>query len=484
MAQTGKLPKSGIYLNQLMSTDDFAQSPIISNQLFRRYGQQYLTLMNILFSFGDDRPIGNSIFSAYEEDWWVGSFHNKYQINDPGPGNPVTIALSPQDIDSLGRVYPSAKYQILFPNRTMGYIDQEVDFSNPAEPTIHVRPVDITLSLGAIPAGLELSTHSIATGSGQYAAKGKTNSYTKRDFYAQQFHLQVEMDGEFIATKSWMDSFVEAKTKSGSFAYWSEALAKTEYMMKLMQDQAYWFGQELASPASAPVVPSTDPGAGNPIYFTKGLIPHAIDRGLNFPFTPGSLSLQDYYDWDSYLDAQGGSASADQLFFHGIDLSHEIDTLLLTELKNTQIDYTKKMAGLMMGEQDAAQRETLAADLHFNSLTTGSRTFHHYKYGLWSHPVLYPTASAYPNKTMGLIMPKGKFFDQKQGIEMPIISNCYRSANGLDRKYRFQIFSGPGAEVPGSTVIYETDITKALLFAHTGLRVMCANQLIFVNPAA
>ena len=85
-------------------------------------------------------------------------------------------------------------------------------------------------------------------------------------------------------------------------------------------------------------------------------------------------------------------------------------------------------------------------------------------------------------KDMGLIMPIGKFFDSKQNMEMPIISNCYRSANGLDRKYRFNIFDGPGAEVPGGQLLYETDIAKALLFAHSGLRVMCANQLIFVNP--
>jgi hypothetical protein len=413
---------------------------------------------------------------------YVSSFTNKYDIPDAGPGNAISIALTASDIDSLGRVYPSAQYQIMMPNMNMGYIDQEVDFSDPAEPVLHLRPVDLTISLGAVAAGTKLSCHSVASGSGQYAAEGKTNSYTKRDFYAQLFHIGVQMDGEFISTQSWLDSFVESKDKSGQFFYWNEALAKTEYMLKLMQDGAYWFGQELATPASAPIVPAGNPGAGNPIYFTKGLIPHAKERGYNFPHAPGAMSQQDYYDWDTYLDAQGGNAAMDQLFMHGINLSHEIDQLWFTEMKNTSIDFTIRQAQLMLGEKDVKQRDALALDLRFKSVLIGSRMFHHYKYGLWSHPELYPEASGYKMRDMGLIIPLGKFFDSKQNMEMPIISNCYRSANGLDRKYRFNIFNGPGAEVAGGQMMYETDIAKALHFAHSGLRVMNANHLIFVNP--
>ena len=476
-----KKPYSGVYLSQLMGIDDYAQSPVISNKLFKKFGGQWITLMGLIFSLGGDVAVGNSQFSAYEEDWYVGTFHNKYAIADPGPGNSITMAMSPQDIDSAGRIYPSDQYTINFPNGTQGYIDQAVDFSNPAEPTIHIRPVSLSKSIGAIPAGYEFSTHSIASGSGEYAAQGKTNSYTKRDFYAQIFHLQVQMDGEFIATQSWLDSIQESKRKDGSFAYWSEALMKTEYMLKLAMNEQYWDGDELDDPSTAPLVPTGNPGAGNRKYFTKGLIKHAKDGGYNYTYTPGNLSLQDFYNWDTYLASQGGANSADMLHIHGLDLSHEIDQLFFTQLKNTNVDYTKRQASMFMGEDNLDNRNEIAVDMGIKSIKAGSTVFHNYSYGLWSHPKLYPTASGYNYAKRGLIMPVGKMVDAKTNVEMPIISNCYRANGGLNRKYRFNVFNGPGAETEGGTLIYETDISKAILFAHSGLRAMCVNNLISVD---
>jgi hypothetical protein len=453
---------SGLRTELWMATADWAK-PSVANTLYRRFGSQGLPLLQFFRSLSREEAITNDTHSAYEENW----IHENVTVGttqgDPGVGNALTIPLHSSDLNTLNQFYARQDFIITMPNETQCII-QSIDDSVSASPTITIKPLNASKTIGATTAGQKLAITNGVWGAGEDQPTGAVTGRTKRNFYAQIFKETIGMEGSQLVNAEWFDHYDESTGKMTG-VYTPETM-EGEFRLSIIEDGAYLFGEENTN--SIVVNPGV-PGAGNLKRTTKGIIPWINDLGYTFPYYPGSLAITDLDNIGLYLKSQGLSTDVVWLGV-GARLMNEINNAAVT-FEGDANSYTRVVNNVFKGNDE------LALSVSYKVITKGGITFMLNEIGNFSNPKTFGTP-LYEFDKYGICIPLSNVKDAQSGLVAPNISSFYRAKGAYNRRYEVFTLGGAG----GGQYTTSIDKTNTFWRTHHGLKFVKANQSVLFDP--
>jgi len=457
-------PVAGIYTEQIMSMHDVFKPQNIPT-LFARYGAQYMPMFQIFRSLGREEPIARDEWHGWEENWMHQAITTSGTTVAGAAGASVDITLATSMHDSKGNSYPRVGMIISFPGT---YVQGHITAKDESVSTAHVLTVTPAKSTDVIPATTDGETLAItnnAFGAGTDQPKGTVLASTKRSFVAQIFKETIGAEGSQLVNEKWYKVLDDGRNLKG---YYSPGYMRGEYLMSLAMDGAFTWGDETDNVT----VPSGEPGAGNLVKTTKGIMRHATELGKTITYTEGSFSPTSLDQGGLYLKSQGITTGF-VFGWVGANFSNDIENGMVSYLGNNSApDYTTVVDRLFGKNKD------LAVSIGFSVIKKGGITYILKPMDSWSNPKTFG-ATGYDLGKYGLFTPLGRLVDPVRNIPMDNIATRYRAYDGYSRRFETWSVSGAGN---GRKVI-SIDKTNTFFRAHLGLQVFKANQFMIFKPA-
>lgn len=193
---------------------------------------------------------------------------------------------------------------------------------------------------------------------------------------------------------------------------------------------------------------------GNLVQMTEGLIPFAAKNGWQIPYTPGTFSVDTFYEIDAYLQGQG--APTDYLFLHGYQVGHSIQSAIRDYagdfVSNEYISRTmyKNCSGLTY----------LAAFKGFS--TSGTRNFIMKSMPSWSQPNFLGTSKGvYPNYFIA--MPFGLYNVPSEATNDMRQYNCEYVSLKQVPMFGYRYLANPGMGYSREMEVIHTHGTPGLM---------------------
>jgi len=448
------------YASDVISTFDI-DKPEVYAKLIRARGNQGLTYFELTKALGFVTPVAQTTYSHYEEDWIHEVFHNLNNESAPGAGNPITITLSPSDLDASNRFYPRKNDVVMFPNEVTGVITI-VDVTTPTAPILTIYPQDATDDIGAVSAGTELIIFSgqFSEGSGQ--PDGAFTGTFKYENDTQIIKEKMTATGTEMTNQKWFTQMSDGK---GIQSYYLKGQMDTDYRMALKMDGALLFSKRTTTSI-------IDPETNRALKSTEGLVPY-IDRvGHTKNYTAGSFSVSKFDEAVKVLDKEFAPSYICAL--NGIDLDIDIENALVDYFSSSDVVYAKKAAADTMFGRNA----DMEAAVGFKYLVKGGRTFAFKRMQSFSHPKVYG-ASGYDISGLGVLLPMTKKKDKMTMNELPTFGSRYKQLGKYNRMMEVWNISGAG---PFQKVI-EQDLHNYNMRCDIGFHGMAGNQMILWRKA-
>lgn len=454
---------SSFYNYPIWSAIDYFK-PQDVNVKYKQHGDQFLPLFMILRSMGRERMISNTTWFGFEDQEIHVTIHAFGGVGDPGAGNPGTLVLdaSLSDVDSQGYTYLRERDIIRTPNGTNAYVTNMIQVS-PTQVSFTITPLNINLSIGAIPAGQEMAIISGASAEGTGPVAPATRRSYRKDFYLQTIKEHIAIEGGTLSDEVYPKFMEDGKTIIGVY---SEAVDDLEYRLNLKINGAHWTGQE----NSNGLYQVGGGGGNNTVWTTGGLLPAAAQYGMTYP-TGGVFPLSYFDDLTTYLTQQRVQSEY-MMFMHGIALGNAINNTLYAANLNTAVDYTMISKSLYSDNKDLAMSISFSQYMH----NTGYK-FLFRRMDDFSNPTTFGVP-AYGFDQTGLIMPLNKFKDPESGAIQNNIEFVYKEMGKYSRRYKMWTISGAGEQELQLTA---NDWTDTYAQATTGMQIFKANQFILLN---
>jgi hypothetical protein len=410
---------TGVYNDALVSTFDI-HKPEKLNVLFRKYGKQGLGFFNVLNTLGYKKPVSQTRYSHFEEDWIHQASHVLNNVGNPLAGNPITFRLDPaQDLDAGNRFFIQLNDNAMFANQVTGTVTNIVQVGNQVDVTVH--PHQSTDNIGALTAGDTVITYSDSWAEQTAQPPGHVTKPIEYFFDAKIIKVTNEASGSEQTNRIWVESMSDGQ----KLVSWvSKGQIDADYEMSLRMDGALLFDRPTTTAALTALGQRT----------TFGLVPWIRTGGNVDTYVQGFYSVQDFYAQTEVLDSS--FAPNEMLSLLGISLYNEIEQLFVN---------TFTQGALIYGSFNEGKKE-IDLNIGFKSFTVGERGWHLKKMSSFSHPYLYG-AAGFPLKGMGIMCPMDKVKDANPdgSNHIPSIGCRYKELGDYSRQMKVWITGGAKA---------------------------------------
>jgi len=461
-------PVASMYTEQIMSMHDVFKPQAIPT-LFARFGNQYMPMFQIFRSLGREEAIAGDEWFGWEENWYHATVH--LVLADPStppanPGDPAWYLLDDADVDAKLNSYPRVGNVITAPGTFDQYYVKEVE-KNVLPHRLLLIPVLKTTLLPDVQVSTEMVISTNAFGAGTGQPQSTVLGSTKKSFIAQIFKETIGAEGSQLVNEKWYKVMDNGKSVKG---WYSPGYMRGEYLMALAMDGAFTWGEETDLSDPNLTVPGTEPGGGNIIKTTKGIMRHATEEGFGLDYDETAFEITDFDQVGLYYKSQG-ITSAFSMGWLGNRFMNTIENSLVDYLKNTGVDYTTVVNSVFKGDKD------LAVSVGFSVLKKGGITHILKPMDAWSNPKVFG-AAGYDMDKWGLFTPLASFTDPKTKKKLDNIATRYRAMDGYSRRFETWTVQGAG----NGLKVIDIDKTNTYFRSHLGLQVFKANQFVVAKP--
>ena len=431
-AFTGPSAVVAEYFNNYVSSFDLNLRKILP-ELYKRYGNQGREFVDMVLAMGNYRIDDVNVIEHFEEDFiW-----EKFQVKAQGggaAGAATNITLASTSLDSDNRYYVRENDILTFNNYVKGFV-KSIDTSTPTAPILNVIPLK---AADSIPATLEgetiiITSNIFSEGSTQPSGRAQ-GAYLYQNGY-QIVKETVGASGSQMTSASWVQVY-DGKQIKGWF---NKAVGwDLDHRMAINMQGAMLEGESIDNPL---VVDALNANASLEGKGTEGLFPLMRRVSIPNPYSPGTLTVQDFDAIDKLLNKKHAPGYVCAMLAQDLDM--EMQDVLKDYLNFTQIDYTTKVATeRFFGSGD--EGSALSAVVNFRYFQKGAgRTYAMKRFAAMQDPQTYG-ASGYNYVGKGIFIPMDKGKDPKSKKAIPSLGLVFKGMGGYNRKMEMFDIGGAG----------------------------------------
>lgn len=401
---------TAVITDKYISTFDI-HKPSKRNTLFKRFGKQGVGFFATIETLGFVESVNQTNWSHFEEDFYHETFTVLNAVANPGAGVAVNIRLQPNNVDSSGYFYVRINDDVLIPNQVTGKV-VAIDTTSFATPQITVEPHATIDNIGALAAGQQISIYSNGWQEDTDQPDGRIAKVSEFSFGAKIIKETVINSGTEATNQTWLEDLN---------CYVLKGQIEADYRMMLQIDGASLFDRIITNPNLV------NAGHRN----MTGLVPWMRSGSPIGTYTPGLFNLSNVNYMIKRLEKN--FAADEYLWMNGIDLSVELEDLLVDQFAENPMVFAGKANGSL--SQDL--------NLGFKSINKSEYTFHLKKMNVFSNPKVYNIAG-YNVTGLGLVCPLRYRQDAKDRSQVPSLGMRYKEMNGYSRKMEFFVLQGAG----------------------------------------
>lgn len=416
------------YFENIVTTFDLNITKYLP-KLYKRYGNQGVDVLDMLMALGFERTDSVTIINHFEENWIHQAFKVKAHAAGAA-GAPVNITLSADSLDANNRYYPRISDTVTFPNEVGSYLSA-IDVSTPSAPIITLIPFDVTKNIPAVTEGqvIIITGNSFSEGSTQPA--GRFSGAWKYTNHTQIVKESVGASGTQMTNESWV-KMADNKSIEGWF---NKGLLDKEFRMKTNIQGVFLSQEKNTNPL---VVDTLNSNAT--INTTEGLFPYMKRVAIPYPYTPGTLTVQDFNSMVRLMTKQFTARTVCAMLGQDVDL--EMEDVLKEYFQFTTVGYTTEVVNNKYFG-DTPEGKALAASIAFSALGKGGFNFAFKAFESMSNPQTYGADGfKYPGKAVFFPLESKK--DPKSKNDIPAIGVVWKGMGSYNRKMEMFDMGGAG----------------------------------------
>ena len=454
-------------IDSILSTDILTSlninKPDVYMKLVRARGDQGLDYFDLIKLLGNVLPASQEKLTHFEDDWFIETFNSLGTVTQNAAGASADIVLSASNLDANKKFFPRLWDVVMLPSRVTCSISAIVKTNSGSTVTLTLVPNDVTDAIGTITAGQELiiTTNAFAEDSEQ--PDGVVNKTRQFDVYMQICKEAFVVSGSAATNSTWFTQVSDGEDING---YFVDGQPMMDYRFRKAIAGALIWQKETTNT----LVDSTP---GTQVQTTMGLDPYIRQHGNVLPYTQGLFSVKRFDQITKIQDKE--RAPEESLFLSGIDLDIEIENSLVDYFGNTNIVYAQKA----ITNKVFNGNEGLAAEVGFQYLKKGQRTYCFKRMSILSHPKM-TGAAGYNQAGLGYVIPLGNKKDAQTGDAIPYMGMAYKQLGRDNRMLNIWQVSGAGASGPANYVIGR-DRAQYFMRGQFAARHMAGNQMIVLQ---
>lgn len=405
----------GVFKPGYIAPNSLIWDPDVRQQIFPTYRED--TLFDFLFHSNRRKRTKQTKYYHYEHDYLFSVWNVESVVGTPtnAAGQPVTVILKDADHQESGKQSWPLKNDTIMIGEIRGRVaavDRATD--NAHQVTLHPLPDTANIVAVAI-ADAEVVTYGDAHADGG----GQPDSRVRKpnEFYNAVQNLKTK----FKAFGS--ESANQTRTKHNGKEYFYLQGVMDAHLLHQMKIQfTLIFGEYSDTETS-----DDADNAGTTIYTTRGLDKYVEDFGNLESYTT-SFQKTDLRSMSRTLDNE--RAASDLLLLAAVELNMDIDDMVGSELKNTDINHAK----LGVGSERARK-----VDFGFDAVRYGNRTFNKMKFDAMNYGAVTGRAGA-PWPTNGYVIPMARIrnADPNAGENDAMVDTICLRYKSNDRENRFE----------------------------------------------
>ena len=479
------MPATGLRVDatnntKISSLYDFGLQPNIHDVLFKRYGKN--TAVRMLRSMGREFPVSaNMPFKAHEED----RIHSTFTVFGDtsaasGAGDSVTVTVNPDEVDGNGNVYPREN-QVVYYKHTDGKV-YELQITSKDETSVSasvngpgdqdltynltLTPLDGDLTIGAISDGTEFSLGGLKYGEDTGQPAGTATGIFEREFYDVISKETSKFTGVALANQKWYEI-----QEGGYSSWWSEAYAKTEFLLDLEEDLHLFLGQ-----VNSNNITQTDTDANSvKVRSGKGWWKWMDELAYKLNYEADGFDIFYLDEIRNYLETQQVSTDL-AMFFMGSGLYNKVENagLDFVQSYSSGTDLTKVKETMFGGDGDNL-------GVNFGSFTKNGITYVCQNLDIFNDPTTLGNPQ-YDFNDSGMIIPYEQMQDPVNGQILDNLGVGYVSHNEVNRRRLIEIQNGMSG-FQGAPSLNQYDNVKLYMLSHLVPFMIGANRTVQVKPA-
>lgn len=444
---------TGVYSDAFVSTFDI-HKPEINNILFRKYGDQGASYFQVLRALGYTKPVSQTTYSHFEEDWIHQTSTVRNAVGSPGAGNPISFTLAAADLDSLNQYFIQVNDNVMFANQVTGTVTA-ISVAVPSAPVVTVYPHQSTDNIGALAVGDQVITYSDSWAEGTAQPPGHVTKPIKYDFNAKIVKVTNEATGSEQTNQIWVDQLSDGTPIKAW--YWKGQL-DADYEMALRIDGALLMDR----PTTTAILIAANQRT------TFGLVPWIRSGGNVDTYVPGFYAIADFDATNETLDAN--FAPNEMMELLGISANIELTNLFGNSFDRGAILYASFKEG----------QKAVDLNVGFNSFTKDGRTWHFKRMGSFNHPKLYG-AAGFTFKNMMVMTPMDKQdstnLETGERTRIPSIGMRYKALGDYNRQMK--VWKTGGAQASTN----QTDKDEMNMRTEFGSEYIASNRFFLTEAA-
>lgn len=423
--------------------------PEIDENFVKRYGNQRLT--SLLEMIGRSKPVAQSEYSHYEENWYHSSFEASVASAPTSGYAATTFTIASAYVDANGYTAPRVRDVVeIGVNR-----QQAIITAKPTETTITLKPKE---AWSFTSANDSQAIRFVVIG--REGLEGGTTPSESLSSEPIKYENRVQIiDGAYRITGSEATNQIwfEVEGPNGETGFMWRLQGEKEEAIRFMnyKEMLMLRGKQVNSASTA----YTEGFRG-----TRGLITDIEQNGQNFDLANNPMGRSDMQDIVRSIDRFRGAK--ENLFLAGIELRQNIDDML-GAVNGAYVN------GTHFGTFNNS--ENMMINLGFDGFQMDGYKFALKTYDLFNHPQLLG-ADGFDYVKAGIIIPMDSGKDARTKESIPSIAERYKSLGGIDRKYKSWV-TGSAGDVATNDI----DEIKVNYRCEAGFEAFGLNRFVWVT---
>ncbi len=435
------------YTDALISTFDF-HMPEKDKILFRKYGDQGMGFYSIMDTLGFIKPVEQTGYSHFEEDFIHVPVHVLNNVGSPGVGNSISFTLPPSDLNSLNEFYVKVQDDVMFSNQVTGKVTG-ISVAVPTAPVVTVQPSQATDNIGALTAGDTVIIYSNSFAEGTDQPLSSVADSLEYFWNTKIVKESSAYTGSEATNKTWFDVTSDGQSIP---SYYMKGTLDADYRMALRMNGAMLFDRTTTNTTLLATGERT----------TQGLVPWVRSGGNNDLYNIGFYAMADFDIMNIQLDAN--FAPQEEMAMLGIQLQTEWDNLFANSFVNGAIVY-----GMFKEGQKA-----IDLSLGFNTFSKTERIWHIKRMAGFSNPQTYG-APGFKIPNMGVVCPMDGKKDAKSNNVLPSFGQRYKALGNYNRKMK--VWPTGGAKFTTNTI----DADQINIRSEFGSQFVASNRFFLIE---
>lgn len=406
------------YFNNIVTTFDLNITKWLP-KLYRRYGNQGADIIDLLMSLGFERTDAVTAIRHFEENW----IHQAFQVKvgtAGANGAAKNITLAANSLDAQNRFYPRVNDVVTFSNETTALI-LSIDVTTPTAPVLSVAPFDVSKPIPATLEGEVIIITGNAWSEGSTQPSGRFSGAWQYVNYTQIVKESIGASGTQMTNETWV-KFMDGKNIDGWF---NKGLLDIDHRQKINMQGMFLTQEKNTNPL---VVDSLNNNGS--IQTTEGLFPYMKRVAIPYPYTPGTLNVQDFNALERLMSRQYSPRTVCAMMGQDVDL--ELEDVMKEYHAFTNIEFATKVANEKLFGNEP-EKQALASIIAFQYFTKGQRTYALKRFEAMNDPQTYG-ADGYNYPGKAIFFPLERRIDPKSKNSIPAIGVVFKAMGENSRK--------------------------------------------------